>query len=193
MLFYRSFRLLPVLLLAILAWLLWREFRPRTPFADPPAVLTQVRQLQQLATVRYTLQKIVGIREPKQPVGEESILLIIQAAVEAGVDFAGLREGDIVNRDGALYIRLPRGRILNIIVDDKETKVWDRQKTWWAPWIPYSLDLEQRARLAGREAIEKAALDMGITAQAERNAESSIKALLALAGVRNVVITFGGS
>lgn len=187
------FRFLLAVLAAALVWLVWRELRPRIPAADPPAVLMQVRQLQQLATVRYTLQKIVGIREPKLPVGEESILLIMQAAVEAGVDLTGLQERDIVTRDGTLFLRLPRGRILNVIVDDKETKVWDRQKTWWAPWIPYSLDLEQRARLSGREAIEKAATDMGIAGQAERNAESSIKALLALAGIRNVVVTFGGS
>jgi len=187
------FRLLLAVLVAALVWLVWRELRPRIPAADPPALLMQVRQLQQLATVRYTLQKIVGIREPKLPVGEESILLIMQATVEAGVDLTGLQERDIVTRDGTLFLRLPRGRILNVIVDDKETKVWDRQKTWWAPWIPYSLDLEQRARLAGREAIEKAAADMGIAGQAERNAESSIKALLALAGIRNVVVTFGGS
>jgi hypothetical protein len=187
------FRFLLAVLAAALVWLVWRELRPRIPAADPPAVLMQVRQLQQLATVRYTLQKIVGIREPKLPVGEESILLIMQAAVEAGVDLAALQERDIVTRDGTLFLRLPRGRILNVIVDDKETKVWDRQKTWWAPWIPYSLDLEQRARLSGREAIEKAATDMGIAGQAERNAESSIKALLALAGIRNVVVTFGGS
>ena len=187
------FRLLLAVLVAALVWLVWRELRPRIPAADPPALLMQVRQLQQLATVRYTLQKIVGIREPKLPVGEESILLIMQATVEAGVDLTGLQERDIVTRDGTLFLRLPRGRILNVIVDDKETKVWDRQKTWWAPWIPYSLDLEQRARLAGREAIEKAAADMGIAGQAERNAESSIKALLALGGIRNVVVTFGGS
>jgi hypothetical protein len=187
------FRFLLAVLAAALVWMVWRELRPRIPAADPPAVLMQVRQLQQLATVRYTLQKIVGIREPKLPVGEESILLIMQAAVEAGVDLTALQERDIVTRDGTLFLRLPRGRILNVIVDDQETKVWDRQKTWWAPWIPYSLDLEQRARLSGREAIEKAATDMGIAGQAERNAESSIKALLALAGIRSVVVTFGGS
>lgn len=188
----RSRWLLGFVVLAFV-WLAWRQLRPRAPYADPPAVLTQVRQLHQLATARYTLQKIVGIREPKLPVGEESILLIMQAAVEAGVDLTGLQEGDIVTRGGTLFIRLPRGRILNVIVDDKETKVWDRQKTWWAPWIPYSLDLEQRARLAGREAVEKAAIEMGISSQAERNAESAIKAVLALGGIRNVVVTFGGS
>jgi len=187
------FRLVQALLLAVVLWLVWREVRPRTPEADPPAILTQVRQLHQLATARYTLQKIVAIREPKQPVGEESILLIMQAAVEAGVELSGLKEGDIVALHGTVFIRLPRGRILNVIVDDKETKVWDRQKTWWAPWIPYSIDLEQRARLAGRAAIEKAAIEMGIAAQAERNTDSSIKAVLALAGLRNVVVTFGGS
>ena len=35
------------------------------PELDTRSVVTQVRQLNQLATVRYTVQKVIGIREPK--------------------------------------------------------------------------------------------------------------------------------
>jgi hypothetical protein len=166
----------------------------RRPDLDPPSVLTQVRQLNQLATVRYTVQKVVGLRERKQPVGEESILLILQASVEAGIDLASLRSEDVFRRpDGALVVRFPPAKLLNVSVDEKETKVWDREKTWWTPWVPYSLDLEQRARQAGLEAVKQAALEMGILKQAERNAESSIRGLLGLAGVKSVVILAGSA
>jgi hypothetical protein len=173
--------------LAALAAVLWWVRRDRNPALDAPAVLAQVQQLSQLATVRYTVQKVVGIKEQKQPVGQESILLILQANVEAGINLAGLRKGDIaVLRDGTVEVALPPARILNISVDEKETKVWDRQKTWWTPWVPYSLDLEQRARQEGMESVKAAALGMGILAQAQRNAESSIRGLLGLAGVKAV-------
>jgi hypothetical protein len=180
----RKSLLIAAIALIALVWFLRRE---RNPSLDPPAVLAQVQQLNQLATVKYTIQKVVGIKEQKQPVGQESILLIVQANVQAGINLAGLRAEDIaVLRDGTVQLALPQAKILNVSVDEKETKVWDRQKTWWTPWVPYSLDLEQRARLAGVESVKEAALSMGILAQAQRNAESSIRGLLGLAGVKSV-------
>lgn len=159
------------------------------PELDMHAVVAQVRQLNQLATVRYTVQKVIGLREDKQYVGSESLLLVMQARVEAGIDLSSLRAEDISRRDdGSLVVRLPPAGILNVAVDEKETKVWDRQKTWWTPWIPYSLDLERQARLQGLEAVKVAAIEMGILKQAERNAAASIRGLLTLAGVPNVVI-----
>jgi hypothetical protein len=167
-------------------WISKREARARI---DPPSILAQVQRLNQLATVKYTIQKVIGLTEQKQPVGSESILLIVQASVQAGIDLAGLRPDDVtVHPDGTVVVRLPAPRILNVSIDENETKVWDRQKTWWTPWVAYSLDLEQRARLAGVEAVNQAALDMGILPQAERNAETSIRGLLELAGVKAVQI-----
>lgn len=165
----------------------------RRPQVDLPSILLQVRQMNQLTTVRYTVQKVIGLTEQKQPVGSEAILLIVQARVEAGVDLAGLRQEDVTVRvDGTVVVRLPAAKVLNVTVDEAETKVWDRSKTWWTPWVPYGLDLEQRARRAGVEAIEKAALEMGILGQAERNAETSIRGLLVMAGVKEVLVVPGG-
>jgi hypothetical protein len=177
-----------LLILLVCVFLATRRYS-RNSDADPHAVVTQVRQLNQLATVRYTVQKVVGIKEEKQPVGSESILLVMQARVEAGIDLSSLREQDVFHRpDGALVIRMPDAKILNVAVDEKQTKVWDRTKTWWTPWVPYSVDLERRARLEGLEAVRQGALEMGILKDAERSAESSIRGLLGLAGIKAVVI-----
>ena len=61
------------LLISIPIWLSRREGRPRI---DPPFVLAQVQRLNELTTVKYTLQKVIGLTEQKKPVGSESILLI---------------------------------------------------------------------------------------------------------------------
>jgi hypothetical protein len=191
----RPFRVMRLALIVIAAlWALWFLRRiGSSPEPEPQSVVTQVRQLNQLATVRYAIQKVIGLTEQKQPVGSESILLVMQARVEAGIDLSSLREQDIFRRpDGALVVRMPAAKILNVAVDESETKVWDRQKTWWTPWVPYNLDLEQRARREGLEVIKKGALDMGILKDAERNAEASIRGLLGLAGVKSVVIIPAG-
>jgi hypothetical protein len=190
----RTHILIGALLIALGVVFLFTRGVEQKPDLDPQAVVAQVRRLNQLSTVRYTVQKVIGLREQKQPIGEESILLIMQARVEAGIDLASLRQQDIFRRpDGALVLRLPPARILNVAVDEKETKVWNREKTWWTPWVPYSIDLEQRARVEGLESVKKAALNMGILKDAEQNAESSIRGLLGLAGVKSVVIIPGSA
>lgn len=189
----RHFAILLIVLVCVCVFVFLVTRRQQSkPDLDPQAVVAQVRQLNQLATVRYTIQKVIGLREQKQPIGEESILLVMQARVEAGIDLGSLRDQDVTRRpDGALVVRLPIAKILNVAVDEKETKVWNREKTWWTPWVPYSMDLEQRARVAGLESVKQAALDMGILKNAERNAEASIRGLLGLAGVTNVVVIPG--
>jgi len=141
----------PLVILLIVVAAFWL-FRPKAAPLTAPAVLAQVQELNQLATVNYTVQKIVALTEAKVPVGEESILLVVQASVQAGVDLNGLGSRDVSLRpDGAVVIRLPAAKILKVSIDEKETKVWDRKMTWWTPWVPYSLDFEKKARLQGLE------------------------------------------
>lgn len=182
--FFRSSILL--IAVAAAAFISWRV--TRSPSITSPSVLTEVQQLNQLTTVRYTVQRVVTLTD-QHPIGSESILLIVQARVEAGVDLASLGPRDVeTGKDGAVTIILPSPKILNVAIDEKDTKVWDRQKTWWTPWVPYSLDLEQRARIQGLDSAKAAAIDMGILNASQRNAETSIRSLLNLAGVKTITI-----
>jgi hypothetical protein len=183
----RSLRF-PILLVALFvaALIYWRKDSSRL---DPSNVLAQVQQLNQLTTVRYTVQRIVTLTEEKHPVGSESIVLIVQARVEAGVDLSSLRSKDIVKgKDGSFTVKLPPAQILNVAIDENQTKVWDRQKTWWTPWVPYSLDLEKRARITGLESARESAIEMGILAASQKNADTSIRSLLGLAGFKSVTV-----
>jgi uncharacterized protein DUF4230 len=181
-------KLAAIILAVAIAAFLWFN-RAKRPEVDRQAVVAQVQRLNQLATVKYTVQKVVGLEEPKTPVGAERILLILQATVTAGVDLSRLKPEDItVHPGGGVLVRLPEAQILNVTVDENETRVWDRQTTWWTPWIPYSKDLEQKARKQGLESIRGAAIQMGILTQAQQNAESAIRGLLELAGVKPVIV-----
>ena len=61
---------------------------------DPPGIVKEVQQLNELVTVRYTVQKVVGMKQDKFPVGAESILLMVQAKVSAGVNLAQITQYD---------------------------------------------------------------------------------------------------
>jgi len=167
-----------LLLLGIFVGVRFRAgFGPR--LFDSAATVTQIKQLNQLVTVRYSIQRVVGINEPKEPFGEESILLMVQGEALAGVDLASMTPGDIVYAGvRSVKVTLPPAKLFNTFLDEKQTKVWDRHITWWTPWVPYDPDLEHRARLSAVNDVRDAALAMGILGQAQKNAESVIKDFL---------------
>jgi hypothetical protein len=156
---------------------------------DSPAIVRQIQGLSELVSVKYTVQKVVGLEEKKTPVGAEKLLLIVQAEVLAGVDLSEVTPGGIKILPGDnVKLTLPPARIFHIVIDDKETKVWDRQITWWTPWVSPNPDLERQARLAASASVKQAALDMGILDQAQRNAESVIRNLLQTLGAKSVTM-----
>jgi hypothetical protein len=147
---------------------------------DSASVLIQIKQLKELVTVKYRIQRVVGLREPKVPFGEESILLMVEAEALAGVDLDRLNARDVhYTADRTATITLPAARLLHLFLNEKQTKVWDRQITWWTPWVPFDPDLEHKARLQAIDDMQHAALSMGILDQAQSNAEAAIRQLLA--------------
>jgi len=143
-------------------------------------IITRVQSLKQLVTVRYSIERVVGLREPKVPLGEESILLMVEGEALAGVDLETMRARDIAHSGNRKFlITLPSARLFDVFLNEKETKVWDRQVTWWTPWVPPDPDLEHKARLQGLDDVRNAALKMGILDEAQKNAQTAIRDLLA--------------
>lgn len=153
---------------------------------DVPAVLKQIQKLNELVTVKYTIQKVVGLEEEKVPFGSEKILLLVQATALGGVDLSVLTTQDVTSVSNNITIRLPAARVLHVFPNEKETRVWDRSKTWWTPWVPFSNELETKARTAALESIQGAAIEMGILSNAQQNAETTIREFLTLTGVESV-------
>ena len=183
------------------AWIVWRNFQPQTTetvrVADPPAMLREIRQLSELTTIKYSIQKVIGLEEQRRPLGSERILLIVQARVLGGIDLGKMTAQDVSVtglEEGfprEVTIRLPKAEILHVIVDEKETKVWDRKITWWTPWVPYDRDFERRARLAALDSLKESAIKMGILKDSQRNAELAIRNLMEAAGVQKIRFTQG--
>lgn len=147
-------------------------------------VITRVQSLKQVVTVRYSIERVVGLREPKVPLGEESILLMVEGEALAGVDLETMRPRDIARSGNRFLITLPSARLFDVFLNEKETKVWDRQVTWWTPWVPPDPDLEHKARLQGLDDVRNGALKMGILDQAQKNAQTAIRDLLAGLGAQ---------
>ncbi len=151
--------------------------------AGPDAVVTQVQKLSQLVTVRYRIERVVGMTEQKDPVGAESILLMVEGEVTGGVDLQKVTAGDVTSdAQGVTTVTVPAATITNVSLDESKTKVWDRHVTWWTPWAPPDPDLEHKARLKALDDIRQAALDMGILGQAQTNVKSALQDLFQAVG-----------
>ncbi len=151
---------------------------------DAPALVRQIQELRELVTVKYSVQKVVTLKEEKVPFGSESLLLLVHAEVLGGVDLAKLTPADVsLASDRSVSIKLPAPEILHRYVNDKDTKVWDRQKTWWTPWEPFNPELDQKARQLALESARAAALEMGILRDAQTNAERVLTNFLTAVGI----------
>ena len=148
-----------------------------------PAVLKQIEQLSELVTVRYNIQKVVGLKEQKVPFGNEQVLMLVQARVHGGVNLSNVTVRVVGD---TMWLRLPAAEILDVALDDRATQVWDRSKTWWTPWVSLNPDLEQSARRAAVEDVRAAAEQMGIYSNAQANAETVLRNFLQTIGVKHV-------
>jgi len=181
----QRWKLISLILLLAFVSLLGYTFMQRRmgQNAGPDAVVTQVQKLSQLVTVRCRIERVVGMTEQKDPVGEESILLMVEGEVQGGVDLQKVTTGDVTSdAQGVITLTVPAPAITNVSIDESKTKVWDRHVTWWTPWVPPDPDLEHKARLRALDDIRQAALDMGILGQAQTNVKSALQDLFQTAG-----------
>ena len=70
---------------------------------DSPAIVRQIQGLSELVSVKYTVQKVVGLEEKKKPVGSEKLLLIVQAEVLGGGRSSGVETRQSPDPDGRKY------------------------------------------------------------------------------------------
>lgn len=155
-----------------------------------PVVVEGIRELDQLATVRWT-ESVPVTRESGGDVWErlfdgEKVLLIATGNVQAGVDLGDIRLDDVSVDGDTVTIDLPQAEILSASLDEKTTRVYDRD------FSPLNLrpddDLVEEARLRAVEEISASARENGILDTAEANAEDSIRAFVATLGFEEVEI-----
>jgi hypothetical protein len=143
-------------------------------------VVEGIRDLNQLATVRWTESVIVtresGGSELEQFLAGEKVLLVAAGDVEAGVDLASLGRDDVRVNGETVTIRLPEPEILSVSLDEDETRVYNRD--FGLLNLRPDDELAEEARGVAVDRIEEAARDEDILDQAEQNAEESIRAFV---------------
>jgi hypothetical protein len=162
------------------------EKPPRT--TTGPVVVEGIRDLDQLATVRWT-ESVPVTSEKGGDILErvfngEKVLLIATGNVEAGVDLDDIQDEDVRVAGETVTIDLPQPEILSASLDEKATRVYDRDLS------PLNFrpddDLVQKARLRAVEKIEAAARENEILETADQNAQDSIGVFVTTLGFDEV-------
>jgi hypothetical protein len=156
---------------------------------DQPTVIRQIRALQRIETVSYTMDKIIsGEREnpilPKFLAGDR-LLLVVHGEVIAGLDLSKLQPGDVSVSGRRVSIRLPHAEIFTTRLDNEKTRVYSRDTGLFSTPDP---DLEGEVRLEAERQIQAAALQDGILKTAENNARQTVTSMLTGLGFETVEI-----
>jgi hypothetical protein len=171
--------------LPLLAGLLG-EKPPRT--TTGPVVVEGIRELDQLAAVRWT-ESVPVTKESGGDIWErvfdgEKVIVIATGNVEAGVDLGDIQKGDVGVDGDTVTIDLPEAEILSASLDEETTRVYDRDLS------PLNFhpddDLVQEARVRAVEKIEASARENGILDTADQNAQNGIRAFVTTLGFDEV-------
>jgi hypothetical protein len=158
-----------------------------TILPDPVTIINQIRPLARLETIQYTVEKVITAEEGQELSAllfGDRLLLVAHGTVIAGVDLAQLTADDLDFREGILEVALPSAEVFIATLDNTKTYVYDRETGLLRKG---DSDLETLARQAAETEILQAALEDGILAQAELNAQVFLERLLSDLGFKQVI------
>jgi len=152
-----------------------------------PTVVSKIQRLQRLETVVYTMDKVVSGEKENAVLPDfltgDRLLMIVHGDVVAGVDFGGLKSGDVVVEGKTVRLRLPSAQVFATRLDNARTHVYSRQT---GVLVPVDPNLETQVRQEGERQLLQAALQDGVLKTANQNARVTLTSLLQGLGFERV-------
>ena len=190
-------RLLPLLFLAGLGWFLWKKVAPtlaglNSLTAEPKVtvthntVLTQVEALGRMELVRYRFKDVVEYRRasryPLLP--DAKVALIVGGEAVGCIDLRRLRPQDVVlEGDSVVRVALPAPELCSFQVNHDQSRVFSTENGFFQ-----DAELVDEGYKYAEVQVRNAALQSGILAQTQRNAEQILLPMLRVLTGRRVVL-----
>ncbi len=181
--------LILLLILGVIGGVFLGRFLPgseRPRIADSATVITQIRSVAELVTVRYVFEKVVRMDDIKW-YGQNRLLMIAHGVAKAGVDLQHLKPEDIEIHGGKLVLSVPKPQLLDVYLDENKTEVVERSTGMLRE---FDQQMEQDARRQAVEEIRKAARASGLLQDAADRTRIQLEALTRTAGFTEVEIRF---
>ncbi|MCC2546087.1 DUF4230 domain-containing protein [Hymenobacter sp. BT175] len=196
MLFRLLRRLLPLLFLVGLGWFLWRKVQPalfENPLNAEPrvmvthnTVLTKIEALGRLELVRYRFKDVVEYRKSTyRMLPDAKVALIVAGDAIGCLDLRKVRAQDVVfEGDSVVRVALPAPELCSWQIDHSQSKVYSTQNSFFQ-----DAELVDEGYRYAEKNVRRAALQSGILAQTQQNAEQILRPLLQTITGRRVVLT----
>lgn len=165
---------------------------PTPEIISGAAVVQRIQQLSRLETASYTIETVIEVNQSQgNPFFDffagDALLLIAHGTVVAGVDLGDLDpEAVTVSPDGStITVRLPPAEVFMTTLDNSRTRVYSRNRGWFAP---DNIDLETLARQEAEARILEAACEDGVLSKATEQAQDALRQFLGLIDDAEIVV-----
>ena len=155
---------------------------------DSEGIAEEVRSLNEFMTVRYVVQKQIAPQGDQNP---DSPMYMVQATVSAAVKLQLLKASDIKVDNGVTEITMPPAGITSTVIDETQTKVWDREVRMWMPRDSFDALVGAGVRRDALVWINLEAEQKGILSAATKQAEEAIRRILTQSGMTQVIFHDG--
>jgi len=188
-------RLLPLLFLLGLGWFLWKKVQPAlfdNPLNPEPritvthnTVLEKVEALGRLELVRYHFKDVVEYKKSTYRfLPDAKVALIVAGDAVGCLDLRRVKAQDVVfEGDSVVRIALPAAELCTWQVDHSQSRVYSVENGFFK-----DAELVDAGYKYAEANVRTAALQSGILAQTEQNAEKILRPMLETMTGRRVVL-----
>lgn len=190
-------RLVPLLFLAALGWFLWIKIGPAltafNPLVQEPrvtvthnTVLAQVEALGKLELVRYRFKDVVEYRRANRLalLPDAKVALVVGGEAVGCLDLRKIRPQDVVlEGDSVVRVFLPAPELCSFQVKHDQSRVFSTENGFFQ-----DADLVDEGYKYAEAQVRTAALQSGILAETQRNAQQILVPLLHTLTGRRVVL-----
>lgn len=157
---------------------------------DPRDMVLQLRELNELATVEYTVSKIVKASDDQTwyKVGDRKILMSCRATVRAGINLDQLQAGDIRVSGQSISLELPPAQILTVNIRPEDIRTEFEEVGVFRS--DFSAAERNQLMAQGEAQIRKQAASTDILRSAETQASLLLGNFLRSLGYKEVKIHF---
>jgi hypothetical protein len=191
-------RLLPLLFLLGLGWFLWTKVRPALSDLENPldpapritvthnTVLEKVESLGRMELVRYRFKDVVEYKKSTYRfLPDAKVALIVAGDAIGCLDLRKVRAQDVVfEGDSVVRVALPPAELCTWQIDHKASRVYSVENGFFK-----DAELVDESYKYAETNVRRAALQSGILAQTEQNAQKILRPMLETMTGRRVVLT----
>ncbi|KAA9331509.1 DUF4230 domain-containing protein [Hymenobacter busanensis] len=190
-------RLLPLLFLVGLGWFLWQKVAPSLDTFNPlraaprvtvthNTVLEKIEALGKLELVRYRFKDVVEYKKSTYRfLPDAKVALIVAGEAVGCLDLRKIKPLDVVfEGDSVVRVALPAPELCTWRIDHNGSKVYSVENGFFN-----DAELVDAGYKYAEQNVRRAALQSGILAQTEQNAEQILRPMLETMTGRRVVLT----